>query len=83
MKQPGAQRAFTFLSALALAAALAGCGIAFLPGNLAAEHIQSGRLVQVMPEFCKPFEPLYAFYPSRRHSSRALGLVIDAIRHPG
>lgn len=66
-----------------LDAALAGCGIAFLPGNLAAEHIQSGRLVQVMPEFCKPFEPLYAFYPSRRHSSRALGLVIDAIRHPG
>jgi DNA-binding transcriptional LysR family regulator len=62
-------------------AALAGCGLAFLPQSLAAEHLQSGRLVQVMQQFCKPFEPLYAFYPSRRHSSRALALVIDAIRH--
>ncbi|SDG18988.1 MULTISPECIES: LysR family transcriptional regulator [unclassified Duganella] len=66
-----------------LDAALAGCGIAFIPHSLAAQHIQSGRLVQVMQQFCKPFEPLYAFYPSRRHSSRALGLVVDAIRHPG
>ncbi|MBV7538668.1 LysR family transcriptional regulator [Duganella sp. sic0402] len=64
-------------------AALAGCGLAFLPQELAAEHLRSGRLVQVMQPFCKPFEPLYAFYPSRRHSSRALGLVIDAIRYAG
>ncbi len=31
----------------------------------------------------RAFPGLHAYYPSRRHSSRALALVIDAIRHKG
>jgi len=64
-------------------AALAGCGIAFLQENMVEEDVRAGRLVSVMPEWCPVFEGLHAFYPSRRHSSRALGLVIDAIRYRG
>ncbi len=62
-------------------AALAGVGIAFLPESLVGEDVRAGRLVSVMEDWCPRFPGLHAFYPSRRHSSRALMLVIDAIRH--
>ena len=64
-----------------LRAALDGAGIAFLPDELAGEHIRAGRLLSLMEDWCPLWPGLYAFYPSRRHSSRALGLVIDAIRY--
>ena len=63
-----------------LDAALSGCGLAFLPESLVAPHVRDGRLVSVMADWCPSFAGLHAFYPSRRHASRALGLVIDAIR---
>jgi DNA-binding transcriptional LysR family regulator len=62
-------------------AALAGCGIAFLAASMVEDDVRAGRLVSVMEDWCPVFQGLHAFYPSRRHSSRALALVIDAIRH--
>ncbi|MRW93483.1 LysR family transcriptional regulator [Duganella sp. FT80W] len=64
-----------------LDAALAGCGLAFLPESMVAEHIHAGRLTAVMRDCCPAFAGLHAFYPSRRNSSRALALVIEAIRY--
>lgn len=64
-------------------AALSGCGLAFVTEDLVADHVREGRLVSVMEDWCPHFPGLHAYYPSRRHSSRALGLVIDAIRHKG
>jgi len=64
-------------------AALSGNGLAFVTADLAADHVRSGRLVSVMPEWCTTFPGLHAYYPSRRHASRALGVVIDAIRYRG
>jgi len=66
-----------------VAASLNGNGLAFLPADLVDGHIAAGRLVSVMEDWCPRFPGLHAFYPSRRHSSRALALVIDAIRHKG
>lgn len=66
-----------------LNAALSGAGLAFLPQDLVAEHLASGRLVSVMRDWCPAFPGLHAYYPSRRQSSRALRLVIEAIRWPG
>lgn len=66
-----------------LNAALSGCGIAYLTEDLVAEHVREGRLVSVMQDWCPKFPGLHAYYPSRRHASRALALVIDAIRHKG
>lgn len=60
--------------------ALSGCGLAFLPEDLVRPHLQAGRLRSVMADWCPVFPGLHAYYPSRRRSSRALGLVIDAIR---
>jgi DNA-binding transcriptional LysR family regulator len=64
-----------------LAAALDGVGVTFLPESLVAPHVAAGRLVSVMEDWCPSFPGLHAYYPSRRHSSRALGLVIDALRY--
>jgi DNA-binding transcriptional LysR family regulator len=66
-----------------LNAAVSGCGLAFLPEDLAGPHVREGRLVSVMQDWCPKFPGLHAYYPSRRHASRALALVIDAIRHKG
>jgi DNA-binding transcriptional LysR family regulator len=66
-----------------LGAALSGCGLAYLTEDLAAPHVQAGRLVSVMADFCPKFPGLHAYYPSRRHASRALAVVLDAIRHKG
>ncbi|MDB5933244.1 MAG: LysR family transcriptional regulator [Massilia sp.] len=73
------QAVFTSAYAI-LNAALSGCGLAFLPESLAAPHLRAGRLVSVMPEWCPTFPGLHAYYPSRRNTSRALAVVIDAIR---
>lgn len=74
----------TFNSAYQLLnAALSGSGLAFIPEELAAPHVQAGRLLSVMKNWCPAFPGLHAYYPSRRHSSRALALVIDAIRYRG
>jgi DNA-binding transcriptional LysR family regulator len=66
-----------------LNAALSGCGLAFVPEEMAELHVREGRLLSVMENCCPPFPPLYAYYPSRRHPSRVLALVVDAIRYKG
>lgn len=66
-----------------LNAALSGCGLAFVPEEMAGPHVREGRLLSVMENWCPAFPGLHAYYPSRRHSSRALALVIDAIRYRG
>ncbi len=63
-----------------LNAALSGRGLAFLPEDLTLPYLQAGRLQSVMADWCPVFPGLHAYYPSRRQSSRALNLVIDAIR---
>ena len=64
-----------------LNAALSGYGLAFLPEDLTQPHVDAGRLRRVMDDCCPNFPPLYAYYPSHRNSSRAMRVVIEAIRH--
>ncbi|MYM89195.1 LysR family transcriptional regulator [Rugamonas sp. FT82W] len=71
-----------FTSALPMVqAALSGNGLAFVTQDMVAEHVREGRLISVMADWCGKFPGLHAYYPSRRHESRALRIVIDAIRH--
>lgn len=64
-----------------LAAALTGCGLAYVPEELARPHIDDGRLKQVLKDWCPTFPGYHLYYPSRRQSSRALAVVIDALRY--
>ncbi|KIQ27065.1 LysR family transcriptional regulator [Xanthomonas campestris] len=67
----------------ALDAALQGFGIAFVQEDLARPHIKAGRLRWVMKDWSPTWPGLHAFYPSRRHSSPAFNLVLEALRHKG
>lgn len=60
--------------------ALSGAGLAFVPLELVQQHITQGRLVSVMADWCPAFPGLHAYYPSRRDSSRAMTVVLDALR---
>jgi len=63
-----------------LNAALDGYGLAFLPEHLSQPLVDAGRLRRVMDDCCPAFPGLHAYYPSHRNSSRAMRVVIDAIR---
>jgi len=64
-----------------LEAALSGCGLAFIPQDLAASHVAAGSLQWVLEDWFPTFPGLHIYYPSRRQSSRALALVIAALRY--
>lgn len=61
-------------------AALEGLGIAFLPEEEFSPHIEEGRLIRVLQDWCAPFEGYYLYYPSRRQPSPAFTRVVDALR---
>lgn len=63
-------------------AALDGLGIAFLPEDEFAPHLQAGRLIRVLEDWCPPFPGYHLYYPSRRQHSPAFALVIEALRLP-
>jgi DNA-binding transcriptional LysR family regulator len=64
-----------------LRAALAGAGLGYVPEDIAAEHISAGRLRRVLDEWCPIYAGYHLYYASRRQSSRALGVVVDALRY--
>lgn len=64
-----------------LNAAVSGYGLAFLPAEMTQPFVDAGELRHVMEDCCPAFPGLHAYYPSRRNSSYAMRVVIDAIRH--
>ena len=62
-------------------AALAGQGLAFVPEAAVADDIAQGRLVRVLDDWCQPYTGYHLYYPSRRQSSGALAVVVEALRH--
>jgi DNA-binding transcriptional LysR family regulator len=66
-----------------LNAALAGFGLAYVPEDLARPHLVKGRLTQVLADWCPSFAGYHLYYPSRRQSSAAFALLVDALRHRG
>ena len=70
-------------SALMLDAALAGTGVSYVPEGLVEPHIARGRLKRVLADWCPPFSGYHLWYPSRRQSSAAFALVVEALRYRG
>ena len=50
-------------------AALAGLGIALLPSFIVETELNTGKLVEVLPENFKSEVAIHAIYPSRLHLS--------------
>lgn len=65
---------------LMMQAALGGVGLAYIWEPRVEKAIAGGELIQVLDDWCQPEEPLYLYYPSRRHMSAGFRAVIDAIR---
>ena len=68
-------------SSMTLEATLAGCGLAYLPEDLVQPHLATKRLKRVLKDWCEPFPGYHLYYPSRRQSSPAFVLLVDALRH--
>jgi DNA-binding transcriptional LysR family regulator len=66
-----------------LNAALAGFGLAYVPEDLARPHLAKRRLKRVLADWCPPFSGYHLYYPSRRQSSAAFALLVDALRYRG
>jgi DNA-binding transcriptional LysR family regulator len=66
-----------------LNAALDGFGLAHVPEDMAQPHIAAGRLSRVLEDWCPLWTGYHLYYPSRRQSSAAFNLVVDALRHRG
>jgi LysR family transcriptional regulator for bpeEF and oprC len=58
-------------------AALAGLGITQIGSFGADQHLQSGRLVRVLPEWSHPPVPVYVVYPPNRHLSAKVRAFVD------
>jgi DNA-binding transcriptional LysR family regulator len=69
--------------ALRLNAALAGLGLAYMPEDAVRAHLADGRLVRVLADWCPPFPGYHLYYPSRRQSSAAFAVLVDALRYRG
>jgi DNA-binding transcriptional LysR family regulator len=62
-------------------ASVAGFGLAFVPEDLARPHVDAGRLQRVLEDWSPLWPGLHVYYPSRKQSSRALTVVVDALRY--
>ena len=64
-----------------IGAALAGLGLVYAPEGMVQPYIARGKLRRVLADWCQPYSGYHLFYPSRRQSSAAFSLVVDALRH--
>jgi len=62
-------------------AALAGMGLAFVLDDVVQTYLADGRLIRVLEDWCEVFAGYHLYYPSRRQSSPAFALVVDALRY--
>jgi DNA-binding transcriptional LysR family regulator len=66
---------------LAVKAALAGAGLAFVPEDRVREHVSKGRLIRVLADWCPPFPGFHLYYPSRRQPTPAFAVLVNALRY--
>jgi len=68
---------------LRLNAVLAGLGLAYLPEGLVHPHLNAGRLIRVLADWCPPYSGPHLYYPSRRQPTPAFALLVEALRYRG
>ncbi len=66
-----------------LNAAIAGLGLAYVPEGLAQPHLAKRRLKRILEDWYLPYSGYHLWYPSRRQSSAAFALLVDALRYRG
>ena len=69
--------------AMRLESVLQGLGLAYMPEDVVRPHVEQGRLIRVLEDWCEPYSGYHLYYPSRRQSSPAFTLLREALRYPG
>lgn len=62
-------------------AAKAGFGLAYLPEDMVRPLVATGQLICVLEDWCPMWDGLHLYYPNRRQPSRAMALLVEALRH--
>jgi len=70
-------------TAMALAAAVEGLGLACVMEDQAAALVAAGKLVPVLEDWCPPFSGYHLYYPDRRQLPPAFALLVNALRYRG
>lgn len=65
---------------LAVQAALDGVGIAFAFEAQVQPHLEQGRLVRVLEDWCPAYPGFYLYHPSRRQTPLPLKAFVDFVR---
>lgn len=68
-------------SYLAIEAALADLGIAYIPYEIAEDYISKGLLIRVLKDWCPPFSGYHLYYPNRHQPSSAFTTIVEALRY--
>lgn len=66
--------------ALIVEAACSGAGLGYAWEPHAAAALAASRLMQVLDDWCPPEDWLHLYFPSRRHMSAGLRVVVEALR---
>lgn len=64
-----------------VSAALNGAGLVVTLEDHVAQHIESGRLVRVLEDWCPPFPGFHLYYPGHRQMPPALTALAESLRH--
>ena len=64
-----------------LDAALAGAGLAYLPEDDVQPYLTNGRLIRVLADWCPPYPGYHLYYPSRRQTTSAFTMLVNALRY--
>ncbi|WP_145009841.1 LysR family transcriptional regulator [Pseudomonas oryzihabitans] len=62
-------------------AARAGFGLAYLPEDMVRPHVSKGHLISVLEDWCPVWPGFHLYYPNRRQPSRAMTLLVEALRY--
>ncbi len=61
--------------------ALAGLGLAYVPEDMVRSYLADGQLKRILEDWCPPYSGYHLYYTSRRQSSPAFALMVDALRY--
>ncbi len=61
-------------------AALDGVGLAYVPKDLVQDHLDAGKLRDILAPWCPTFQGYHLYYPSRRHRSLAFAAFLEAFQ---
>ena len=70
-------------TAMVVRAAVDGFGLACVLEDQVGTLVTDGRLVRVLDDWRQPFAGYHLYYPSRRQTSAAFSLLVDALRYRG